>query len=276
MQHDTATFLTTDGLTLFTRQWTPTDPPRATVLLVHGIHEHSGRYAYAASVLMTHGIEVRAFDLRGHGQSEGDRGTVESFDDYVDDLAGVHAAVQADAAGRPLFLMGHSMGGLIVARHTVLYGDAGMAGLVLSSPALQVDAPAPLRTLAPVLSRWLPNLPASRVDLDALSRDPRVGRAYKEDPHCIVAGVKARIGAEILAAVEAVRAHPEAFTVPLYLFHGTDDRLTNPDGTRWLADHPASDDITLTLYPGLLHETMNEPERDTVLEDLAAWIETHL
>lgn len=275
MQHETDTLEMADGVSMFTRRWTPAETPRATVVLVHGIHEHSGRYAYTASHLMTHGLEVRALDLRGHGQSGGDRAMVESFDDYVADLAFFLTRVQEEAQG-PLFLMGHSMGGLVVARFVVERGDDDVAGVVLSSPALQVDAPAPLRALAPLLSRWLPNLPASRVDLGKLSRDARVATAYREDPLCTTTGVRARVGYEILRSVALVRARPEAFTAPLYLFHGTADRLTNPDGSRWLAKHAASDDVTLKLYDGFYHETLNEPERDDVLADLAAWIDAHV
>ena len=271
MTHETGTLRTADGLDLFTRRWTPDQGTAAAVALVHGVHEHSGRYAYVASALMRRGIAVWALDLRGHGRSPGPRGQVAaSFDEYVGDVERFLEHVEAD--GAPLFLMGHSMGGLVAAATVVDRGTAGLAGVVLSSPALAVEAPALLRRLAPLVARWLPDAPATRLDLSRLSRDPVVARAYREDPLTTKGGVRARLGWEILRTAERVRQRAEAFDVPLYLFHGTADRITSPDGTRWLAEHAATRDVTLRLYEGYYHETLNEPERDDVIRDLADWL----
>ena len=272
MQHSSATISASDGLQLFTRHWAPDLPTVAHLFLVHGVHEHSGRYAYTASHLMQHGIEVHAMDLRGHGKSEGPRATVSSFAEYSDDVALALAPLLTDAGDVPVFLMGHSMGGLAVSRMVADHGDRGLAGLILSSPALAVDAPAPLRAVAPLLARWLPNLPVSPVNLSRLSHDPRVEQAYREDPLCTTSGLRAALGYEILRSIEHVRQHVAAFTAPLYVFHGTADELTNPDGSRWLVEHAPATDKTLKLYEGFYHETLNEVERDVVLADLTAWI----
>lgn len=272
MQHSSATISSSDGLTLFTRHWAPDLPTVAHLFLVHGVHEHSGRYAYVASHLMQNGIEVHALDLRGHGQSEGPRAMVGSFAEYSDDVVLALMPVLERAGDAPVFLMGHSMGGLVVSRMVVDHGIGELAGLILSSPALAVDAPAPLRALAPVLARWVPRLRVSGVDLSILSHDPRVERAYREDPLCIKSGVRAALGYEMLKSIEHVRQNVEAFTLPLYAFHGTADELTNPDGSEWIIEHAPSDDKTLKLYEGFYHETLNELGRDTVLTDLTAWI----
>ena len=275
MHHETGTRAAADGLTLFTRAWTPDRPTRAVVALAHGVHEHSGRYAHVASALMQRGIAVRALDHRGHGQSEGARGAVESFDEYVRDLTDFLDDVIAESGDLPVFLMGHSMGGLIVAATVVDRGTAGLAGVVLSSPALAIPADTSplLRKLAPLVSRLVPNLPVTRVDLGQISRDPVVVRAYREDPLTTVHGVRARLGYEILRAIERVREHPGAFDVPLLVYHGTADRITDPAGSRWVAEHAATDDVTLALYDGFYHETHNEPERDRVIAALADWID---
>lgn len=273
MNHETGTLQTTDGLDLFTRRWTPDRGTDAVVALVHGLHEHSGRYAYFASALMRRGIAVHALDLRGHGQSPGPRGQIEaSFDEYVRDVELFVETVKADSEGQPLFLMGHSMGGLAVATTVAERGTHGLAGVVLSSPALTVDASPLLRKLAPLVGRWFPDVPVSRVDLDALSHDPTVARAYRDDPLTTTRGVRARLAAEILRATERVRGAASAFDLPLYLFHGTADRITSPDGTRWLAEHAASGDVTLRLYDGLYHETLHETQRDEVIRDLGDWL----
>jgi len=274
MQHASGTLRAHDGLTLFTRRWWPDRPARAVVLLVHGIAEHSGRYAYPAAHLLLHDVAVLAYDQRGHGQSEGPRTHVDAFGEYVDDLDRALAWARAEAGGLPLFLMGHSLGGLVVARYVVDRRPEGLAGVILSSPALQLPADLSplLQRVSGVVSRLAPRLRTVRLDLSLLSRDPAVGRAYAEDPLCDKKGVRARLGHEILATTRHVRAHPEAFTAPLLLFHGTADRITDPAGSRWLYDHTPATDKTLNLYDGFYHETMNEPERERVLDDLVAWI----
>ena len=275
MHHETGTRTAADGTALFTRRWTPDRPTRAVVVLVHGVHEHSGRYAYLASALMARGVAVRALDLRGHGQSEGPRGQVGSFDDYAADVRAVLDDVLAES-DVPVFLMGHSMGGLVAAAVVVARGTDGLAGVVLSSPALRVPGPALLRRLAPYAARWAPNAALGRLDLSNLSHDPTVERNYRADPHTIKRAVTAHLGHEILAAADAVRERPDAFDAPLYLFHGTEDRLTDPDGSRWLAEHAASGDVTLRLWDGLYHETLNEPERDEVIAALADWLDARI
>ena len=271
MQHTSATISSFDGSTLFTRQWTPDVEVVARVFLVHGVHEHSGRYAYVASSLMQRGVEVHAIDLRGHGQSEGERATVGSFAEYSDDVAFALRDVLASAEV-PVFLLGHSMGGLVVSRMIVDHGSDGLAGLVLSSPALAVEAPAPLRALAPLIARWLPRVPVTALDLSRLSRDPRVEAAYREDPLCTKSGVRAHLGHELLRSIEHVRENVDAFTLPMLLFHGTADTLTSPAGSAWMAENAPSDDVTLTLYDGFYHETLNELERDRVIDALSDWI----
>ena len=271
MQHTSSETSSADGTRLFTRRWAPDRPTVAHVFIVHGVHEHSGRYAYAASALMERGVEVHAVDLRGHGQSGGARASVGSFAEYSDDVALALRPI-VEAAEVPVFLLGHSMGGLVASRLVVDHGAMGLAGLVLSSPALAVAAPPALRAVGAFVARWAPRLPVTRLDLSRLSHDPRVARAYREDPLCTKSGVRAALGHEILTSIAHVRAHVDAFTLPLYVFHGTDDQLTMPDGSRWIAEHAPSTDKTLKLYDGLYHETLNEVERDAVLDDLATWI----
>lgn len=279
MQHDASTLTTDDGLTLATRRWIPRGRPKAVVALVHGISEHSGRYAHVATHLMLHGYAVHAFDLRGHGRSEGEpRVYVESFDAYVDDLALFLDYVRADAPRLPLFLYGHSLGGAIAAYYVTERGTDGLAGLVLSSAALKIPADLSpiLQKAAGVLSRFVPKLPLTKLDTSDLSRDPAVVRAYEQDPLVYHGGVRPRVGAEILRVTDHVQAHTDAFTLPLYLYHGTADKVTDPEGSRLLHDRAPSDDKKLTLYDGFYHETHNEPGRERVLTDLTDWLDAHV
>ncbi len=184
MTHDTGSLISRDGRTLFTRSWTPDGEPRGVVLIVHGLHEHSGRYAYAASALMQRGYAVRALDLRGHGRSDGPRGQVEGFDEYVDDLRLFLSRVEEEAGDRPVFLMGQSMGGLVVARLVAGGGAAEVAGVALTSAVLDVPEGTPrwLLSVADVLARWVPTLPVQSIDLSALSRDRASRRRTRPTP----------------------------------------------------------------------------------------------
>ncbi|HEX9952496.1 MAG TPA: alpha/beta hydrolase [Rubricoccaceae bacterium] len=277
MHHTTGTLAARDGTELFTRRWTPDFGTAGAVLVVHGVHEHSGRHAYLASALMEHGLDVFAYDARGHGHSGGTRANVARFSDFLDDLEVVLAHVRAEKAGRPLVLFGHSMGGLVAADYVAERGADGLAGLVLSSAALHTfPVPRLLERAAPYVAKWRPEQVVTPLDLRKLSHDPAVERAYREDPLNTVSGLKARLAHEILLASRRVQAHPEAFTLPLYLMHGTADRITPPGGSEWLAAHAPSPDVTLRLYDGLFHELMKEPERDAVIAGVADWIATHI
>ncbi len=242
-------------------------------MLVHGIHEHSGRYAYVASRLMLKGIEVHAIDLRGHGQSEGERGQIDSFAEYLLDVDQLVRHVAARGSGAPMFLMGHSMGGLIAASWWASRDHSAFEGLILSSPALALPpVNALLQKAAPFVSKRLPRVRVTTLDRTALSRDEQVGERYRNDPLVINTGVQARTGYEILQSAQKLEATPEAFDKPLFVFHGTDDTITMPSGSSRLVEACPAPDSTLRLWRGLRHETMNEPERDEVIDAVAAWV----
>ena len=271
LTHSTDTIAAPDGTALFLRRWAPDFGERGTAVLVHGVHEHSGRHAQFASALMARGVAVVAYDQRGHGKSEGARADVERFGDFVDDLG----AVLDHVGGRPV-LFGHSMGGLVAASYVVERGTEGLAGLALSSAALHTfPVPRLLERAAPYVARWRPRQVVTKLDLSKLSHDPAVERAYREDPLNTVSGLRARLAHEILLAARRVQAHPEAFTGPLYIMHGTADRITPVAGSEWLAAHAPSADATLRLVDGGFHELMKEPDRDAVIADAADWIANH-
>ncbi|WP_107310991.1 alpha/beta hydrolase [Burkholderia metallica] len=269
---------TADGLELASYRWPAGDgtvPPRATIALVHGLAEHAGRYAALAARLNAAGIDVLAIDLRGHGQSPGKRAWVERFDGYLDDAdALVAEAARGDA---PLFLMGHSMGGAVAALYAIERAPArghALTGLVLSSPALAPgrDVPRWMLAVSRVISRVWPTFPAIRIDAALLSRDPAVVAANRADPLVHHAAVPARTGAEILDAMARIESGRGGLRVPVLVYHGTEDKLTEPDGSRAFGARVGSPDRTLTLYEGGFHETMNDLERDRVTDALIAWI----
>ena len=283
MQHDLLPFQSVDGLALHGRVWRPDFGAKGLVLIAHGLGEHAGRYAGLAGRLMVAGYAVYSYDHRGHGESPGERGMVERFGEYADDLAAVLPAVRADAASRvgerrPLFLFGQSMGGLVAAEYVQERGADGLAGLILSAPALQVpdDLSPFVRKIAPLLNRVLPKAYAAKLDVGELSRDPVVGRAFTEDP-LADPRVRVRLGYELLQASEAIRqTDASAFTLPLYLLHGEADTLTDPDGSRWLYEHAPSRDKTLRLLPDVRHEPHNDPDKEAIVAELIAWLDAHV
>jgi acylglycerol lipase len=176
---------------------------------------------------------------------------------------------------RPLFLLGHSLGGLIATVYALRHQPV-LDGLILSSPSVIAPpvSPATLRA-GRFLSRWASNLPVVALRLDAVSRDPDVVRAYREDPLVHLGRVRARTGAEILRAIDEVHRDVARLRLPLLAIQGTVDRLVDPGAARWVDAHVSSPDHTLHIYDGLYHEVFNEPERDAVLNDVAGWLAAH-
>lgn len=266
-----------DGAKLNVTRWLPVGEPKAVVLLAHGYAEHAGRYGYVAARLTAAGYAVYAVDHWGHGKSDGVMGFVPAFSLYVDGMAALIDRVREAWPGKPRLLLGHSMGGLIA---TLLLIDRqrDFAAAALSGPAIQTPAPPSKLTiwLSRFLSRYFPRAGVMKLDPTGVSRDPAVVAAYLADPFVDTGKLSARLAAEMFDAMARARAGAEAITLPLLLQHGEADRLTAPEGSRYLFDHVASRDKRLEIYPGLFHEIYNEPERDAVLDDLIGWFDAHV
>ncbi len=247
--------------------------PKGTVLLVHGYAEHAGRYGHVAQALNDAGYDVVAYDQIGHGTLADRLGYYDNIFDLVDDLAEVVSLLQAQVS-TPLFVLGHSMGGLVTSLF-VTRNQPQLAGVVLSSALLAPDADVSplLIKLSGVISKIAPKLPAVQLDSQHISRDAAVVAAYDADPLVPRGGVPARVGNEFLRGMRYVAAHASNFSLPAYLFHGRADKLANPDGSQQLFDTMATTDKTLKYYRDLYHETLNEPEQAQVLTDLIAWLD---
>lgn len=265
---------TRDGLTQLQRRWyrsrAAREAPRTSVVLVHGIGEHSGRYDHVGRFLAERGHDVLAFDNRGHGQSGGRRGHVDRFTELLDDVEDL--IVERRQLGAPVVLFGHSLGGLIST--TYLLADRPKPDfLVLSAPAISARVPLWQRLLAPPLALIAPRL-FVRVDLDArlISHDLQVQEDYRDDP-LRVAGSTARFGNEILTTMAATKAALDRIAVPTYVFHGEEDELVPASVSLPLAELP---NVSYRLWPGLRHECLNEPSRLDVLAEIEAWLEGEL
>lgn len=258
-------------------RWPAAGTRRAHLLLIHGIAEHAGRHAHVASRFAAAGIETHAFDLRGFGGSAGRRAYVGRWSEYHDDLEDQLTAIRATAGELPVVLYGHSMGGLIALGYVLADPPRPAPDLlVLSAPAIAAIVARWKRDLADVLGRVLPRLEIPN-DLPAggLARDPQVEIAYRSDP-LNVHRTTARLGMELFheqARVQAALARIGALPTPTYVLHGSEDPIVPLSSS---ASLERRENVTRRVYPGLRHETHNEPEALAVIDDTTGWIEKSL
>ncbi|MBN1485185.1 MAG: lysophospholipase [Chloroflexia bacterium] len=265
-----------DGLDFFARLWQPETEARAVVSLVHGMGEHSGRYAHLGRVLNEAGYGLLAFDLRGHGKSPGQRGHTPSYEVLMDDITVLREQAARRFPGRPNFLYGHSMGGGLVLNYA-LRRRPQLAGVIATGPALRpaFQPGAGVLLLARLMNHLWPSFSMNnQLDLECLSRDPDVIDAYRQDP-LVHDRLSARLGHLVLTTGPWALQHAAEFPLPLLLMHGSEDGLASAEASREFAQQ-FEGDCTCKIWEGLYHEIHNEPEQDGVFTFLLEWLETHL
>lgn len=275
MEHREGTFQGTGTLELFYQCWRPENTPRAVLAIVHGFGEHSGRYMNVVNHFVPRGYAVYGFDHRGHGRSPGKRGDIAAWSDFREDVRAFVQRVAAQEPNRPLFMLGHSLGGLIALEYVLHYPD-GLRGVVISSPLLVQAGLSPMVILlAKVLAHVAPSA-AIKVGLDAtmISRDPAVVKAYQEDPlvHCF--GTP-RLGDAITAAQEWAHAHAGEWQAPLLMIIGSADKIAPPEGGRKFYARVTFADKQMLDYPGAYHETHNDVIYQQVMADVERWLSAH-
>lgn len=259
-----------DGIRLHYLAW-EANRPRASVVIVPGLGDHGGRYEWIARRLQRHGYSAHAIDLRGHGRSEGQRGHSDRFDRLVDD---VHAVRTAAAGAEPTFLLGHSLGGLVALRYAQGAHGRSLRGAVVSAPALAVavEAPAWKAPAALALARVLPRLPlTNEIDPRALSRDAEVVQAYRNDS-LVHDRITPRFYAEMMGAMRRAVEQHDRLRLPLLILVPGDDRVVRSEATLALAGR-LSEHAEVRRYPDSYHEPLNDPRREEVWHDLAAWLD---
>jgi acylglycerol lipase len=277
MKHQEGTFKGIRDASIYYQCWLPEDEPKAVLLIVHGLAEHSGRYMNVVNHFVPLGYAVYGIDHLGHGKSEGTRVYVKRFEDYTDTLKIYFDMVRQWQPDPPIFLVGHSMGGLIGALY-LLDHQAELAGAVLSGPCVKVpDNVSPVTVLlGRLFSVLLPQAGLLGLEAEAVCRDPAVVGAYVNDPLVHTGKTTARLAAELLRVMERVTAEAARITLPLLLVQGSADRLVDPGGAQMLYDTVSSGDKEIEVYDGFYHEVFNEPERNQVLHDVETWLEAHL
>jgi acylglycerol lipase len=277
MNHIEGNFSGVRNASIYYQGWLPEEDAKAVVLIVHGLGEYCGRYVNVVNHLVPRGYAVYGLDHIGHGKSEGEREVVQRFEDYTDALTIYYDMVKGWQAGKPIFLLGHSMGGLIAAYY-LLDHQGDFKGAVLSAPAVKVsDSISPVAiTMSKILSAVAPKAGVLALDASGISRDPEVVTAYVNDPLVFHGKTPARLAAEMLKAMQRVTAEADKITLPFLVVQGGDDKLVDRGGAQMLYDKARSRDKAIKVYEGLYHEVFNEPERAGVLQDVESWLEAHL
>lgn len=263
-----------DGLRLHFRSWT-VPLPRAALVAVHGLGEHSGRLASLASELARRGIDVFAPDLRGHGRSEGRRGHAARFGLLVEDVHALRLEVARRHPALPLLLFGHSLGGLVAIRYLEAYPEPPLRGAVLSAPELGLGSGIPIwrRVLARAIEPLLPALPAHNgIDPEWLSHDPEEVAAYRADP-LVHRRITPRLFTEMEGAMRLAREERERIRVPALVLVPEADRVVDPAAT---LEFCRGTPLEVRRYPGLFHEPLHEVRRAEVLNEVAGWLEARI
>jgi alpha-beta hydrolase superfamily lysophospholipase len=277
MNHHEGHFQGEDGMRLFYQGWLPEQAPKAILLIIHGLGEHSGRYSHVVNSLVPEGYVVFTFDQRGHGKSaDKPIAHVNSWSEYLSDVKLFLNVVRGQIQGLPLFLIGFSMGGLIALEYA-LDNPGGLRGVIASGPAVgAVDAPPLLLFIGRILSRILPGFSLETgLNVDGLSRDPAVVRAYVDDP-LVTGKATARWSTEFTKAIDRTRARAGGLTLPLLILHGEADTLVPAEGSRNFFEQVTFADKERIVYPGGYHEPHNDIQHEQVVVDLQRWLEAHL
>jgi acylglycerol lipase len=272
---DQGSFEGVGGLKIFTRSWHPTGTPRAVVVIVHGFNSHSGQYLWVADQFVNHGLAVYALDLRGRGQSDGERFYVQNFADYVDDVATFVTLAKSDHPGLPVFVLGHSAGGVVSCVYTLEH-QAEITGLICESFAHEVPAPDFALAVLKGLSHVAPHAHVLKLNNEDFSRDPKVVESMNNDPLIAHEVQPTQTVAEMVRADERLKKEFPLITLPVLILHGTLDKATKPSGSQRFYDTAGSTDKTLKLYEGHFHDLLNDLDKEVVMADIQQWIDAHI
>jgi alpha-beta hydrolase superfamily lysophospholipase len=277
MKHLDGQFKGSGDLNLYYQCWLPADEPKAMLLVVHGLAEHSGRYSNLVNYFVPRGYAIYSFDQRGHGKSDGVKGYVDRFSYFVDDLDIFLRLVHSRHHDVKTFLVGHSIGGTIATAYAILHQDE-FDGLILTGATLSTPTDVAAGTIfaARILSLILPKVGLYVIDAEGISQDKSVVNAYVDDPLVYRGKIRARLGVELIKAMGTVNRQISEIHLPILVMHGAADRLSDPKGSEMLYQKASSADKMLKVYEGYYHEIFNEPGREQVLADVESWLKTHI
>lgn len=263
------------GVRIHLRSWMPEGEPRAVIVICHGVNSHGGQHAWTAEQFAARGFAAFALDLRGRGKSEGERFFVEDVDDYVADLAGAIDIARKRHPGLPIYVLGHSAGGVVSCTYALDH-QAEIQGLICESFAFQVPAPGFVLSAIKGLSHIAPRLGVLTLHMKDFTRDPAALAALEADPLTKDESQPAATVAALVRADERLKESFGEIELPVLILHGTADKATVCQGSEYFYEHAGSVDRTLKLYDGHYHDLLNDLGKEIVFADIVGWIEARL
>lgn len=260
---------------LYQRSWNVAKP-KAVVLIVHGLAEHSERYEEIGSYLSRNSYAVMSIDLPGHGRSSGTPGHIDRFSNFRDAVRYLYKSAEKKYPNTIIFLLGHSMGALISTQflldHQQLFKGALLSGAAIETPQAPPDWQV---SIIKLISKIVPKLGLIQLDAKGISQDQEVVNKYMDDPLIFKGKLSARFLVEMFNTMQDCKTRVKKIKLPILIMHGSDDQITSPEGSRFLYEHISSQDKTLKIYDGLLHEIFNEPNADSIYSDVVTWLNSH-
>ena len=263
------------GLNINVRSWKTDGLPKAVIVICHGVNSHGGQYIWPAEQFAAHGFAAYALDLRGRGKSDGERYYVDDIADYVADVAATIKLAKSRNPGLPVYLLGHSAGGVVSCSYA-LDNQSELAGLICESFAFKVPAPDFALAIIKGLSYLAPRLRVLKLKNEDFSRDPAAVKALNSDPLIANEVQPAKTVAALVRADERLKREFPKITLPVFILHGTLDKATVPAGSQFFYDTAGAKDKTLKLYEGHFHDLLNDTGKEGVLADMMSWIEKRL
>lgn len=274
MQSNTSSFQNKAGLKIFTRTWLPDNNPRGIIVITHGLNSHSGYYQWTAEQLTARNFAVYSFDQQGRGQSEGERFYTDNIYNSVADTDYVVELAKREQPNLPVFILGHSAGGVLACLYTLEHGEK-LSGLICESFAFKVPAPDFALAVLKGISHLAPHLHTIKLKNEDFSRNPEVVAAMNNDPLIANESQPSKSMEQLVKADERLEKEFSTITIPVFILHGTEDKATKPSGSQFFYDHAGSADKTLKLYEGHYHDLLNDLDREIVINDMITWLEKH-
>jgi len=263
------------GLKIATRSWEASGTPRAIMILIHGFNAHSGYMVWPGEQFSANGLATYALDLRGRGNSEGERFYVEEFSDYLTDVDTLVNIARSEHPGLPVYVLGHSAGGVIATSYVFEHQDE-IAGLICESFAFDVGLPHLVQLALEGVGKLLPHVHVFSLNNADFSRDPAHVERMNNDPLIHKEAQPAETARVLLLAADALKEHMPWFTEPVLIIHGTEDKATRPAGSQYFYDNAASDDKTLKLYEGYYHDLLADIGKEEVMADIQSWLDARI
>ncbi len=270
-----STFEGVGGLKIFTRSWQPEGEPRGVVVIVPGFNSHSGQYLRVGQQFSAKGLAAYAIDLRGRGRSEGERYYVEKIEDYTDDVATLVRSAKSENPGLPVFLLGHSAGGVVSCIYTLDH-QSEIDGLICESFAYDLPVPDIVLSFLKGLSYITRHTHVFTLHNEIFSRDPQVVEAMNNDPLIMGESQPVQTAKVMIDAASRLNKEFPLIKLPVLILHGTEDKATNPSGSQFFYETAGSTDKTLKLYEGHYHDLLNDIDKEVVMADITNWIDARI